>query len=111
MRHLDSLRRFLLKTTRIGFQKFPGGGKDPQTQPKTPKSNCKNRETFVRATIRFECSGKSKTFLRCEITKCKEQGDLFSSRAPVSVKRLDQDKDADENVGADHVKNAESRRK
>ena len=33
----------------------------------------------------------------------KEQGDLFSSCVPVSVKRIDQDKDADENVDADHV--------
>ena len=28
----------------------------------------------------------------------KEQGDLFSSCVPVSVKRLDQDKDADHNL-------------
>ena len=34
----------------------------------------------------------------------KEQGDLFSSCVPLSVKRLDQDKDADENVDADHVR-------
>ena len=34
----------------------------------------------------------------------KEQGDLFSSCVPVSLKRSDQDKDADENVDADHVK-------
>ena len=34
----------------------------------------------------------------------REEGDLFSSCVPVSVKRLDQDKDADENVDADHVK-------
>ena len=34
----------------------------------------------------------------------KEQGDLFSSCVPVSVERLDQDKDADENVDADHVR-------
>ena len=34
----------------------------------------------------------------------KEQGDLFSSCVPVSAKRLDQDKDADENVDADHVR-------
>ena len=34
----------------------------------------------------------------------KKQGDLFSSCVPVSVKRLDQDKDADENVDADHVR-------
>ena len=34
----------------------------------------------------------------------KEQGDLFSSCVPVSVERLDQDKEADENVDADHVR-------
>ena len=33
----------------------------------------------------------------------KEQGDLFSSCVPVSVERSDQNKDADENVDADHV--------
>ena len=33
----------------------------------------------------------------------KEHGDLLSSCVPVSVKRLDQDKDADENIDADHV--------
>ena len=34
----------------------------------------------------------------------KEQRDLFSSCVPVSVERSDQDKDADENVDADHVR-------
>ena len=34
----------------------------------------------------------------------KEQGDLFSSCVPVSVEHLDRDKDADENVDADHVR-------
>ena len=34
----------------------------------------------------------------------KEQGDLFSSCVPVSGTRSDQDKDADENVDADHVR-------
>ena len=34
----------------------------------------------------------------------KEQGDLFSNCVPVSVERLDQDKDANENVDADHVR-------
>ena len=34
----------------------------------------------------------------------KEQGDLFSSCVPVSVKRSGQDEDADENVDADHVR-------
>ena len=33
-----------------------------------------------------------------------ERGDLFCSCVPVSVKRLDQDKDADENVDADHLR-------
>ena len=33
----------------------------------------------------------------------KEQGDLFSSSVPVSVERSHKDKDADENVDADHV--------
>ena len=33
----------------------------------------------------------------------KEQGDLFSSCVPVSVRRSDQDKDADEKVDAHHV--------
>ena len=34
----------------------------------------------------------------------KEQGDLFSSCVPVPVERFDQDKDADKNVDADHVR-------
>ena len=34
----------------------------------------------------------------------KEQGDLFSSSVPVSVERSHKDKDADENVDADHVR-------
>ena len=33
----------------------------------------------------------------------KERRDLFSSCVPVSVERVDQDKDADENVDADHA--------
>ena len=34
----------------------------------------------------------------------KEQGDLFSSCVAVSARSSDQDKDADENVDADHVR-------
>ena len=34
----------------------------------------------------------------------KELGDLFSSSVPVSVERSHKDKDADENVDADHVR-------
>ena len=36
----------------------------------------------------------------------KEQGDLFSNCVPVSVERLPQDKDADENVDADQISTA-----
>ena len=44
--------------------------------------------------------------MSCLIAKApiKEQGDLFSSCVPVSVKRSDKDKRADENVDADHVR-------
>ena len=38
----------------------------------------------------------------------KEEGDLFSSGVPVSVERVDKDKDADENVDTDHVRTARS---
>ena len=40
----------------------------------------------------------------------KEQGDLFSSCVPVSVKRLDQDEDADENVDGDQTRIVHSAR-
>ena len=54
----------------------------------------------VRATIRFECSGNRKR----SKAPMKEQGDLFSSCVPVSMKHIDQDKDANENVDADPVR-------
>ena len=55
----------------------------------------------MKATIRFEWENVSNVTAKAPM---KEQGDLFSSCVPVSVKRLDQDKDADENVDADHVR-------
>ena len=82
-----------------------GGGKDTQqTQPKT--------ETPIGRTGRPVLSVQQSSWSVQEIENVsnvtakapmKEQGDLFSSCVPVSVKRSDQDKDADENADADHV--------
>ena len=55
----------------------------------------------MKATIRFEWENVSNLTAKAPM---KEQGDLFSSCVPVSVKRSDQDKDADENVDEDHVR-------
>ena len=82
-----------------------GGGKDSQqTQPKT-------KNPFVRTgrpVLSEQQSGSSVQEIEnvpnlAAKAPMKEQGDLFSSCVPVSVERLDQDKDADENVDADHV--------
>ena len=83
-----------------------GGGKDSQqTQP-----NAKNPIVRTgRPVLAEQPSGSSAqeienvSYLAAK-APMKEQGDLFSSCVPVSVKRLDQDKDADENVDADHVR-------
>ena len=74
-----------------------GGGKDSQqTQPKT-----KNPIVRTRRPVLAEQPYVSYLAAKAPM---KEQGDLFSSCVPVSVERLDQDKDADENVDADHVR-------
>ena len=83
-----------------------GGGKDSQqSQPKTPNP-------IVR-TGRLVLSEQQSVSSVQEIENVsnltakapmKEQGDLFSNCVPVSVERLDQDKDANENVDADHVR-------
>ena len=80
-----------------------GGGEDSQqTQPKKQKSNYKNRETYCgRATIRFKCSGNRQT---CLARMRKHQRKNRETCVPVSVERLDQDKDTDENVDADQVR-------
>ena len=83
-----------------------GGGKDSQqTQPK-------NKNPIVRTgrpVLSEQQSGSSVQEIEnvSNVTAralMKEQGDLFSSGVPVSIQRLDQDKDADENVDADHVR-------
>ena len=83
-----------------------GGGKDSQqTQPKT-------KNPIVRTgkpVLSEQQSGSSVQEIEnvSNLTAkvpMKEQGDLFSSCVPVFVKRSDQDKDADENVDADHIR-------
>ena len=83
-----------------------GGGKDSQqTQPKTKNPIVRTG----RPVLSEQQSGSSVQEIEnvAHVTAkapMKEQGDLFSSCVPVSVKRSDQDKDADENVDADHVR-------
>ena len=83
-----------------------GGGKDSQqTQLKT--------KTPIGGTGRLVLSEQQSGSGVLEIEKVsnvtseasmKEQGDLFSICVPVSIERTNQDKDADENVEADHVR-------
>ena len=113
MRHLDLLRRFLFEDNwmkKLGSE-VAGGGKDSQqTQPK-------NENPIVRTgrpVLSEQQSGSSVqeienvSYLAAK-APMKEQGDLFSSCVPVSVKRSDQDKDADENVVRRSCKNEETR--
>ena len=83
-----------------------GGGKDSQqNQPKT-------KHPIVRTGRPVQSEQQSGSSVQemqnvsnlAAKAPMKEQGDLFSSCVPVSVKSLDQDKDADENVDADHVR-------
>ena len=82
-----------------------GDGKDSQqTQPKT-----KNPIVRTRRPVFSERQSDS-NFQEIENVSnvtakepMKEQGDLFSSCVPASVERSDQDKNADENIDADHV--------
>ena len=79
-----------------------GVGKDSQqTQPKTI-----NPERLVWQSNHPVRLLRKSTKVSCLAEKApmKEHGDLFSSCVPVSVERLDQDKDADENKDADHVR-------
>ena len=83
-----------------------GGGKDSkQTQPKT-----KNPIIITgRLVLSEQQSGSSVQEIETvsNLTAkalMKEQVDLFSNCVPMPVKRLDKDKDADENVDADHVR-------
>ena len=102
MRHLFLLQRFLFK--KLGSEVARFSKDSQQTQPKT-----KNPIVRTGRLLSEQQSGSSVQELEnvSDVTAnspMKEQGDLFSSCVPVSVKRSDQDKDADENVDADHVR-------
>ena len=83
-----------------------GGGRDSQqTQPKTKNPIVRTG----RPVLSKQQSGSSVQEIESvsNVTAeapMKEHFDLFSSCVPVSVKRSDQDKDAEENVDADHVR-------
>ena len=86
--------------------KVAGGSEDSQqTQPK-------NKNPIVRTRRPLLSEQQSSSSVQqienvstvTAKTPMKEQGDVFSSCVPVSVIRSDQDKDADENVDADHVR-------
>ena len=73
--------------------------------PKTKKSNCNNMETCLAE----QPSGSSAQEIYKRVLFVSEStivriGRLVDSCVPVSVKRVDQDKDADENVDADQMR-------
>ena len=83
-----------------------GGGKDSQqTQPKTKHSIVRTG----RLVLSEQPSGSGaqeidkRVLLGCESTN-ERTGRRVSSCVPVSIKSLDQDKDSDENLDADHVR-------
>ena len=108
MRHPDLLRRVPLKDNwmkELGSEVAGGSGDSQQTQPKTKNPIVRTR----RLVLSEQQSGSSVQEIEnvsnlAAEAPMKEQGDLFSSCVPVSVKRLEQDKDEDENVDADHVR-------
>ena len=108
MRHLDRLRRFLAKNNwvkELGSEVVGHGEDSQQTQPKTKNPIVRTR----RLVLSEQQSGSGVQEIEnvsyfAAKAPMKEQGDLFSSCVPVSVERLDEDKDADENVVADHVR-------
>ena len=83
-----------------------GGGKDSQqTQPKTTNPIVRTGRPVLAEQPSGSCVQEidKRVLLGCESTN-ERTGRLVSSCVPVSIKRLDQDKDADENVDADHVR-------
>ena len=91
--------------TELGSE-VAGGGKDSQqTQPKTQNPIVRTG----RPVLSEQQSGSSVQEIENVsnlVAKAPmiEQGDLFSGCVPVSVKHLDQDKNPDANVDADHVR-------
>ena len=89
----------------LGSEVAGGGKNSQQTKPKTKNPSVRTG----RPVLSEQQSGSS--VQEIEIVSnlaakapMKEQGDLFSSCVPVSVKRLDQDKDAEENVDAHQIR-------
>ena len=82
-----------------------------QTQPKTKNPIVRTG----RLVLSEQPSGSSaqeidkRVLLDCESTNVSTGETCFPSCVPVSVERLDQDKDADENVDADHGRTGETR--
>ena len=92
-------------TKELGSEVAEGGKDSQQSQPKIKNPIVRTG----RPVLSEQQSGSSVqeienvSYLAAK-APMKEQGDLFSSCVPVSVKRSDQDKDADENVDADNVR-------
>ena len=82
-----------------------GGGKDSQqTQPKDQKSDCLSGGTScVGATVLFAYSGNRKRCLTWLRNTNVTTALLVFQLCAMSVKRIDEDKDADENVDADQT--------
>ena len=106
MRRFDLLRRFRWKTIewKNWVQKLLEVVKTPNTQPKTKNPNVRTGRLLSEQRSRSSVQEIENVSYLAAKAPMKEQGDLFSSCVPVSVERLDQDEDADENVDADHVR-------
>ena len=108
MRHLDFLQRFPLKT--IGWKNWVQKLLEVVKTPNKPNQKTKNpivrTGRLVLAEQPFGSHAQEinkRVFLACESTNVRT-GRRVSSCVPVSVERLDQDKDGDEKVDADQVR-------
>ena len=110
LRHLGLLQRSPWNMTgwKNWAQEVAGGGDDSQqTQPKT-KNPLVRTGRPVKSEQPPDSSAQEidkRVLFDCESTNLRSGRDV-SSCVPVSVERLDQDKDADENVDADHDRTA-----
>ena len=90
----------------LGSEVARGGKDSQQTQPKTKNPIVRTGRRPVLAEQPSSSSAQEidkRVLFDCESTNLRSGRDV-SSCVPVSVERLDQDKDADENVDADHVR-------
>ena len=82
-----------------------GGGKDSQqTQPKTKNPIVRTRRPVLSGQQSGSSVQEIESVSNLTAKAPTKEHDLFSSFVPVSVERSDQDKDADENVDANHVR-------